>query len=295
MAPRVLDSWEACVKTLRLIVLLVGMSAVLNACSVAQRVSVLSPPPESGTELAIRFVLNLPVVDLTIEDEPVSLIVDLGGYDTITLTQDAVDRVGGIRATWRWRFWARASGRLQLDREIVVPRLAIGSCVLENIRGHRIQLDVPAELKDQVDGYIGAGILTNFALLVDYPARLVIFSDASACEQDTSSWIHCPLSRARTSPGKLAATPVTVGWDTGASHNVIDPSAAAGIVSAGGINSSGTPFTTTVWIGNHAFRAVEMRQYNLRGAHVDVLLGHGFFVRHRVLFDFKNKCVLIEP
>ncbi len=282
-------------KTLRLTALLVGFSAMLTACSRTQRVSVMSPPPRSGTELAVRFVFNLPVVDLTIGDEPVSLIVDLGGYDTITLTQEAVDRIGGIRTTWRRAFSSRAHGKLHLDQEIVVPRLVVGSLALEDIHGHKIRLDVPAELESQVDGYLGAGVLTKFALLVDYPSRMVIYPDASAGELDTSSWIRCPLSRLRTSPGTLADAPVTIGWDTGASHNVVDPSAAAAVAPPAGADSPREPLTTTLRLGDHAFESVELRRYELRGARVDLLLGHGFFMEHRVLFDFKHSRVLIEP
>ena len=46
--------------------LLVGLSAVLVSCSAQHTAIVTSPPSKRGTELPIRFVWNLPVVDLAI-------------------------------------------------------------------------------------------------------------------------------------------------------------------------------------------------------------------------------------
>jgi hypothetical protein len=146
-----------------------------------------------------------------------------------------------------------------------------------------------------VDGYIGAGILTHFALLVDYPSRMVLYADAAACPVETDSWVRCPLSESRTTPGQMKGAPITVGWDTGASHTVIDFATAARVQTAPGLGASDAPIEETIWMGGHGFNSVQMRTYNLSGARVDVLLGHGFFSRHRVLFDFTDGHVLIEP
>lgn len=106
---------------------------------------------------------------------------------------------------------------------------------------------------------------------------------------DVTAWAAIHLDWRFRTDGTLNARPITAGWDTGASHTVIDDDLARELFDArtGSVDGQLT-------LDAHAFDPLEMRVVELSGAGVDVLVGHSFFARHRVLFDFPRSMLYVE-
>jgi hypothetical protein len=273
---------------LRRPVLLV-LTTIIAGCAPSYQLIIDQGPPVSGTELPLRFIYQLPVTDIEIDGEALSMIIDAGGHHTFTLQPRTAERLASIRTTGRSTVSADASGRLSLERELHAPEIRLGGIVLRDVDGHEFRFGLPGELDTQIDGYIGAAILMRFSMLVDYPDRVVLYpSEVRPAVLDDASWVSLPLDRSLRSPAKLEGSVIRAGWDTGANHTIISPKHARRL----GVDGDAT--TATLMLGDHAFESVEMYVHSLRGPGVDVLLGYGFFSRHRVFFDFEGETVWIE-
>ena len=264
----------------------------LVACSPSHHAIVEQFPPTSGTELPLRFVYNLPITDVRIGDDVVALIVDVGGHDTITLERDAVDRLAPVYATGKRAASSRLDGSRSFDREIIVPDMRIGGdVVLRDVEGHEIDLGGPVGLEGAVDGYLGAAILTRFSLLVDYPDRMVLYPPGARPPGfDEAAWIRVPIDTNRASPAVLADRPIVAGWDTGASHMIISPTHARRL----GGGQSSEPISAMIELAGHPLGPFELHVRTLQAARFDVLIGHAFFVRHRVFFEFTDGVVWVK-
>lgn len=266
-----------------------------SGCGASYKAEVISAPSMQGQTLPVEFVLNLPVIEAHIGSDAVRLIVDVGGHDNITLTSDVIETMPTITRTGRSHMSYNVAGKITRDDEIIVPELRLGEIVIADVHGHSLQL--PEPLQGKVDGYIGAGLLKRFRLLADYPAQIVLLPAKSASAHDQSSdafdvsgWIALRMNDQQRTAAAINGRTITAGWDTGASHTVIDNDLAQTLFG---------PDRTTVdaWLtlDGREFDPIEMRVIELRGAGVGVLLGHNFFTQHRVLFDFPNGTVYVEP
>ncbi len=267
-----------------------ALVASLAGCGASYRAVVGTPPPRSGQTLPVTFVLNLPLIEAGIGDQVVRLIVDVGGHDNITLTAQALERLPMVARTGRSHVSFNAAGKATNDAEIIVPELRLGEVVLRDVTGHGVQLPEPIE--HAADGYLGAGLLKRFRLLVEYPEAIVLLPAAAPGSDDgidVSGWAALRIDGRRRTVAAINGRAITAGWDTGASHTVIDDDLARTLF---GRERGGVECALT--LDGHAFDAVEMRVIELRGSGVDVLVGHNFFTRHRVLFDFAGGIVYLE-
>jgi hypothetical protein len=266
---------------------LVG-ALLAGGCMPTYRATVTQPPPQ-GEALAVEFVNNLPVIDTQICGEPVRLLVDLGGHDTVTLKPETIERIPAIQPTGRRHSSFNAAGKRTSNEEIVIPSLRLGSMSVTGIDGHSIEL--PEILRQHVDGYVGAAILKRFRLLVDYPEGMVLLPAAGPLATlDVSTWTSVRINGKLRMKAAVGDTPIQAGWDTGASHTVLDDDVADAVFHQreGAVRGELT-------LNDHAFGDIEFRVIELGGARVDALLGHNFFQRHRVLFDFTRGTAFIEP
>jgi predicted aspartyl protease len=270
---------------------LVASMALLEGCSTSYRADVIDPPMASGQSLPVTFVLNLPVIEVGIGDQMLKLIVDVGGHDNITLTAAALKRLPIVTHTGVSHMSFNAAGKLTRDAEIIVPELRLGEVVLWNVTGHELQL--PEQLADKVDGYVGAALLKRFRLLVEYPDAIVLLPASAPRETDgidVSTWTALRINDMQRTAAAIDGTAIIAGWDTGASHTVMDNDLAKKLFD----RDSGT-VECALTLDGRTFDFIEMRIIELRGARVDVIVGHSFFARHRVLFDFPNGMVYVEP
>jgi hypothetical protein len=265
------------------------LATIIAGCAPSYHLVIDQGPPTSGTELPLRFIYQLPVTNIDIDGETLSMIIDAGGHHTFTLQPRTVERLASVQTTGRSTVSADASGRLSRERELHAPEIRLGGIVLRDVDGHEFRFGLPGELDAQIDGYIGAAILMRFSMLVDYPDRIVLYpTEVRPAELDDASWVSLPLDRSLRSPATLEGSAIRAGWDTGANHTIIAPKHARRL----GVEGDATIATLT--LGDHAFESVDMYVHSLRGPGVDVLLGYGFFSRHRVFFDFAGETVWIE-
>lgn len=261
----------------------------LAGCAASHKATIQQPPPPQGQPLSVEFVYNLPVVDASVGDEPVRLIVDLGGHDTVTLKEETLDRLPAVTRTWRRNASLNAAGKMTFDNEIIVPELRLGDVLVTEVHGHTITL--PPQLATEVDGYVGAGLLKRFRVLVDYPGFIWLLpANGPRPGPEAASWSAVRVDKRLRNDATIDGRAIKAGWDTGASHTVLDNTVAEKIygITTGRVNGQLT-------LDGHEFDPIELRVIELRGAGVDVLIGHNFFMQHQVLFDFPAQITYIGP
>lgn len=265
--------------------------AALSGCRASHKATIAQGASPEGVELPVRFVWNLPVVDAEICGRPVRLIVDTGGHDTITLLPRAAADLPCVSGRGGRSVTLSAAGDWAINRGFTAEEVRLGPLIFTQVEGHELT-QLPEALATHVDGYVGSAVLSRFGILVDFPDRIVLYP-ASGTEEGgfvpPQDWVPVPLSGSRASPALLDGHPISVIWDTGANHTVIDPSAADRL----GANK-GDRVTATLALGGVDFGPVEMRRYPLRGPGVEVVLGHNFFMEHRVLLDQASGTAYIE-
>jgi hypothetical protein len=138
----------------------------LSCCATAQ----FAPAEEdlagfTGSQLPLVLEAGgLARVEVCVNGEPLSLMLDTADYACFSLNTGIVDGLG-LKVTGAERH-ADVTGRRFRVRTIVARELRLGSLVLHDVPG-RENLAGP----DRFDGTLGSGLLARFGVLLDYGRR----------------------------------------------------------------------------------------------------------------------------
>jgi hypothetical protein len=273
--------------TIRTSVMLL-LAALLLGCTASHRATVAQMPPAEGQSLPIEFHFNLPVVEAQIDGQTARLIVDVGGHDTVTLTEAAIERLKVERRGLSHSVSFNAAGKMTIDEPIAIRELRLGDVILTDVEGHEIDFGGPPEFEQGIDGYVGAAVLCKFVLMVDYPAQIVLFPPTPHELWQLADWQRADIDDRITSRGTLNDRAVRVAWDTGANRTVIDVPTSSKLFGPDAERGNGT-----LSLGEIRFNALEFVTLDISGARVDAILGRNVFESHLVLFDFPNGRVYV--
>ncbi len=239
---------------------------------------------------------GLPIIMTMIENTPIPVMVDTGGYEELLLTPERLSTLN-VTYTGRRRWSVGGLGLLSLSsaREFIVPHMEIGDLSLANVRGlefhfNRLgQGDQPPPAMEH--GVVGLGLLHDFQVIFDYArGRLVLTGDSQyPPDYAPETWTQCRLDVSDLNVGlcgvvQLNGRPLRCVWDTGASFSLIRPGLAAPTDVARRGKHEIAQFATLT-VGNVDCGPFEAVLMDFKQPPVDVIMGHSFFEDHTVLVD----------
>jgi hypothetical protein len=245
--------------------------------------------------IPIEIVSGYPVLVARIADRDLPLMLDLGGYEHITLTKEAM-RVSGVVALSERDQHKDAQGNLIEAARFRVKELKLGDATFTDVDGHvaAFAAAYPAAPIGNV-GRVGRALLSPYSVLIDYAAgRLTLLpADARAERRGcrgtpvpfASDRDDTPASRAKTDLGTL-----TFVWDTGTPRTIIRTS----LVASG--EDAPERFRTTLFeLGGTDFGPLDLEPFAfVEPAGADGFIGGDFFATHVVCVDFARRRVLVR-
>lgn len=280
----------------RFLVLMLGLIACGTSCIH------LPPPPPQTVEIndAVRVPIvsrqGGPVVDVRIGEKTLPLLLDLGGFDTIALSPEALENLQ-VAWTGKTRIVQDALGNAFRSREYRLPDVTLGPWTWSDLTGneyhHRQQ--TTAALRN---GYLGLGLLRRFTLIIDQPRGTLVLlkpGDPVPREYPVDWWIEVPFSTGGSgvrTAASMRGRELRVVWDTGASHSLLKPA----LADPAGVSKVGTHprFTTPTFVlAGREFGPLEFVLMDFREPPADVLLGQNFLATRPVLIDFARRRLAI--
>jgi hypothetical protein len=257
--------------------------------------STIQPNPDRSkptplVDIPIELRQRLPNIDVLISGERFKLFLDLGGFHAISLTTAELGR-----ADVQWRDssheFMNSAGKMFESRRFIASSVAIGGVSFGELEGGEFVFDEALAPPDR-NGYIGMGLLGQFLVVFDYPARHVRLyrsGDGRAFEAEcgrntfeVSLVDKVAQSMVRTEFGDLR-----VEWDTGATHNFIRPAA---IRRGRDADRRTDPAQQMVTIASVRLAAqdvgpLEFRIAQFHAPALDAIFGTSFFLTRKVCLD----------
>ena len=236
--------------------------------------------------IEFEFRLRSPVTPVEVNGVSLPLMLDLGGDSALSLTREEAELVNPLfeDETDKYMF---ATGEKHESRQLLLEQVQLGPLQFRDVIGREFQR--PSFSPDNLPGHIGFGILGKYQILVDYPGRKISLFDADEssitseqCEGGSVSELDVLDHTLRSHVSFGGDRTFLMAWDTGASHNFISPKLFA---------ESQTP---DFIIGDFSFGSMPIRHMEFRGAPFDGIIGHDFFKKNLVCFDFGRKIVAIR-
>jgi hypothetical protein len=245
----------------------------------------------------IELINNFPVLEVTVGDQPVSVMFDLGGSDEIVLSTAALSSLEVERLTETYA-WVDAKGNRLESQRFRIPELRIGSLVVRDVTGHEDAEAATYRKTPAGVGYIGPALIQTFKLVVDYEQRSMTFIPSDIPDPELHGCFGTEVPFDPTMGGEPIAKVVTdlgelvLVWDTGAPMSLVRDS----LVRARGFTPDGLFVRSDQFeLGNKDFGPMQLRLFNFaEPAEVDGFVGYDFFANHVVCIDFGGKRFLVR-
>jgi len=223
-------------------------------------------------------------------------IVDTGAWHAIGITSAALTRLH-VRFTGTTTERIYGSGEKLEGRDFRIPTLQIGGVTFHDLTGFEIREAPGGDLggPPPFDAVIGRDFLAHYTVVVDYPRRrFELYPAARAravCGPATTTMLPSQagimFSTVRTDAGVM-----NLGWDTGATHSVVQKAVAV----LRGLPLKDDFYSTRRFALDH-FEAGDMDLVSIDVAGVpdlDGLIGFNFFEHRRVCFDYARHTVSVR-
>ncbi len=260
-----------------------------------------STPPSRPTcsgSVPLRLTHGLPVANIDIQETPVDLLLDLGGFETVSLTAQALDQVRPA-FTGKTRRFENARGDRLVAREYRLSRVALGPHVFTDVVGseHAFAPDLAPPIEA---GYLGLGLLRQFHLTIDYGRGELGLVDRRCASPELPEGGPWRRIRLESQKDGLRISATVDGrrrrlvLDTGASYSTIRPDAAPreGRRSVGRLELF-TP--SSLVMGGGEVPGIDFAVVDLPGTGTDGILGCNFFAEHQVVIDLDARSVAFRP
>jgi hypothetical protein len=276
------------------------MTRTLACCTgfLAVVTTAMGSPAQEPVTVPIELINNFPVLAITVGEEPVSVMFDLGGSDEIVLSPAALRslKVERLAETYTW---VDAKGNRLESQRFRIRELRIGSLLVHNVTGHEDTEAATYRKTPAGVGYIGAALVRDFKLVVDYGQRSMTFIPNDTPDPEihgcTGSEVRFdptmggePITKAVTDLGELVFV-----WDTGAPMSLVRES----LVRARGFTPDGLYIRSKRFgLDGEDFGPMQFRLFDFaEPAEVDGFIGHDFFAHHVVCIDLSGKRFLVRP
>jgi hypothetical protein len=266
-----------------------AVALLCGACSTTQPPLATSPPVPL-VEIPIELRQRLPNVEVRISGQRFKLFLDLGGFHAVSLT-----RVELGRADVHWvespHTFMNSAGKMFESRQFIAPNVVIGGASFGDLEGGEFLFDDALAPPDR-NGYIGMGLLGQFLVVLDYPARRVRLYPsgdrrALAVECGRSTFEVSLVDKVAQSVLKTEYGDLRVEWDTGATHNFIRPVAIERGRDAARRADPAQPTVTlaSVQLAAQELGPLEFRVAQFQAPALDAIFGTSFFLSRKVCLD----------
>jgi hypothetical protein len=272
---------------------LIAISGLLIAAAPADGASTQSP-----VTVPIQLVNNFPVLDVSIEDQVVAVMFDLGGSDEIVLTSEALRPLNVERLTETYA-WVDAMGNRLESQKIRIPEIRVGSLSFLGVTGHEDAEAATYRKTPGGAGYIGPALVRSFKVVVDYGRRSMTFIPNDAKNLKAHGCFGTkilfdpdmygePITKVRSDLGEHRFV-----WDTGAPLMIVRKS----LVSEHGVVPEGDLFQSNEFkFGRTDFGPVQLHMFDFgEPAEVDGYIGYDFFAKNVVCIDLSGRKFLVHP
>jgi len=271
-----------------------ALSVSLFSCAPRQHFEIINPSANI-VEIPIDLTSGAPLVTVTIEGKNIPLLLDLGGFSTISLT-DSILNLLQPEYTGKKREFVDAFGQAFTVRDYILPECTVGSLTLKNIEATEDKFNqrVPTGAKN---GYVGLGFLSHFTVILDYPAKkLVLIKEGESLpkEYQNIEWSFEKFwGMGVRSHLVIDGEEKEFVWDTGASHSIIRSDAVKRERIA---NESGRPmfYANNLEAGTDLIGPLDFIVLDFDEPKVDGIIGHNFFEKHVVIINFDTKKVCTD-
>ena len=290
---------------------LLALACAFGACRSASAASPAACLAQPLAEIAIGLERGVPLITLAIDGGAATLVLDTGAERTI-LTVGAARRLGleGHYAYARTMHGVGAG-------EVRPGRLAAGALPLTGYSLLVAPITLPSVGGQAIDGLLGADLLADFDLDLDFVHRRVRFYKASACA--APSWpppyssiaAHVSLHRHLFFPVRLDGQDMAAFIDTGSQFTVVDAAAAvrSGLTQAAlrldrAVTVRGAA-AVSVGAHVHRFDRLEVAGGVTRDSSAivarldlddaDLILGADYLAAHRVWLSYNARTVFVGP
>jgi hypothetical protein len=266
-----------------------AVALLCGACSTVEpRLEQSKPVPL--VEIPIELRQRLPNVEVLISGQRFKLFLDLGGFHAISLTTTELDRAH-VQLVDNPDTFFNSAGRMFESRRFTAPDVVIGGASFGELDGGELLFDDALAPPDR-NGYIGMGLLGQFLVVLDYPARRVRLypsgdSRALAAECGRNTFEVSLVDMVAQSVVRTELGDLRVEWDTGATHNFIRPATVGRGRDTARRTDAAQPTVTlaSVRLAAQELGPLEFRVAQFRAPALDAIFGTSFFLSRKVCLD----------
>jgi hypothetical protein len=247
------------------------------------------PAVAAADTISFQLSNRLPTFQASLNGVAVSLFIDLGGYQQLSLTPEGLDRVKVdlLPGTESWR---DSSGAIHTSRRYIVKDAKFGSLHFDRIDGGEFYVPQGQSFRG-ADGYVGFGLLRRYLVVFDYlKSEVRLYPDATplqdACRGQEFGFKI--LNGVVQSIFEADGTRLIFQWDTGSTESVLRPS----VMKASDSSSLHTVRSFHVGAQDLGPITFELREFHAPA--VDGVLGADFFEGRSICFDFARGVGRIE-
>lgn len=208
------------------------VATVFASALVGVAIAADAPAGGCGTgrigEITVATLRNAPIVTLSANGVPVTLLLDTGAEWTI-LTPAAAKRVGGQTPQIEFQRQIRGIGGSLATNEVELRSFAAGAVAIPWRRVRVAPLYMPNVFSGPLDGVLGADTLSSFDIDLDLPHHRLAFYGKQSCASAAPAWAgpYATINARRSFsnhlsfPAQLDGRQIETFIDTGAQLSVL--------------------------------------------------------------------------
>ena len=194
------------------------------------------------TELPIRMVSNVPLVEVTINEKPARLLLDTGADGTV-VSEDAFARLG-LERDYTLTASTAGLGAASLNWPSKAVTTALGTFTLKPAPVLVAHIKWPLRGQDEVDGLLGGQVLSAYDADIDMPQGRLTLYQPRHCPNGPAPFGGPSMTlRATGSFARKLAIPMRV--DAMNMVAVVDTGATATFLARGGVSWQEDPMART--------------------------------------------------
>jgi len=267
-------------------------------------------------ETTVATLRNAPIVTLSANGVPVTLVIDTGAQGTI-LTPAVARRIGAQRPRIEFQRQLRGiAGTLPTD-EMELHSFTVGGVAIPWRRVRVAPVNVASVFSGPLDGVLGADSLSSFDVDLDLPGHHMVLYERQSCPGAMPAWAepYATISAGRSLvdhlffPVQLDGHRIDAFVDTGSQFTVLSTRIALAIgVTAGTLERDREATVlgaaaerlaarvhrfSRLEIGTEVLRNPEIIVTDVRLSDADLVLGIDFLRARRIWFSYGSRQIFI--
>jgi predicted aspartyl protease len=144
-------------------------------------------------ETTVATLRNAPIITLSANGMPVTLVLDTGAEGTI-LTPAAAQRIGAQRPRIEFQRQIRGIGGTLQTSEVELRSFAVGGVGIPWRRVRVASINLASVFSGPLDGVLGADSLSSFDVDLDLPGHRIVLYEKQTCAGALPAWTQ-PYAR----------------------------------------------------------------------------------------------------